>query len=148
LLSVTGPRSNVTGYGYGAAGRQTQEIDGYGSPVAATATMIDDAGGNLLSEAAEQSTTPSYAHPPATSYGYGPVSRVNQEVDGCGAAAASTATAAYGAASDLLSGATGQSATATYAHPSTTGYGYDALNRQARQIDGYGTAVASTTTVL
>ena len=91
---MTGPRSNVTGCGYGAAGRQTQEIDGYGGPVAATATMIDDAGGNLLS------------------------------------------------------GATGQSVTATYAHPSATGYGYDALNRQARQIDGYGTAVASTTTVL
>ena len=145
---MTGPRSNVTGYGYGAAGRQTQEIDGYGSPVATTATMIDDAGGDLLSGATGQSATLSYAHPSATSYGYGPVSRVNQEIDGHGAAAASTATVAYGAASNLLSEATGRSVTAAYAHPSTTGHGHDALNRQTRQIDGYGTAVASTTTML
>ena len=68
-------------------------------------------------------------------------------IDGYGTAA-STATVAYGAASDLLSGATGQSVTATYAHPSTTSHGHDALNRQARQIDSYGTAVASITTVL
>jgi hypothetical protein len=148
LLSVTGPRSNVTGCGYGAAGRPTQEIGGHGSPVAATATMTDDAGGDLLSEATGQSTTLSRAHPPATSHGYGPVSRVNQEIDGHGAAAASTATVAYGAASNLLSETTAQSATATYAHPSTAGYGCDALNRQARQTDGYGTAVASTTTLL
>jgi hypothetical protein len=148
LLSVTGPRSNVTGCGYGAAGRQTQEIDGYGSPVATTATMIDDAGGDLLSGATGQSATLSYAHPSATSYGYGPVSRANQEIDGYGTAAASTATVVYGATSNLLSAATGQSVTATDAHPSTTNYGYDALNRQARQIDGYGTAVASITTVL
>jgi len=87
VRTVTGPNGDVTSYGYDAHRHVTTEIDGYGSAVAST-TMRYDAAGNLLSETTGQSVTASYAHPSTTSYGYDPVNRVNQQIDGYGTAAA------------------------------------------------------------
>jgi YD repeat-containing protein len=82
VRTVTGPNGNVTSYGYDANRHVTTESDGYGSAVASTTTMLYDAAGNLLSETTGQSVTASYAHPSTTSYGYDPINRVNQQIDG------------------------------------------------------------------
>jgi YD repeat-containing protein len=49
-------------------GHKYNHIDGYGTAVASTATMVYDAAGNLLSETTGQSVTATYAHPSTTSY--------------------------------------------------------------------------------
>ena len=71
----------------------------------------------------------------------------SSRVDGSGTAQASTTTFLYDKAGNLLSETMGISATTTYAHASTTSYGYDALNRVVKRIDGYGTGAAATTNV-
>src|SRR5205823_4214468 len=98
-----------------------------------------DLAGNVLSTTDANGNT--------TSYGYDALNRVVQQISGFGSAVASTATMLYDKVGNLLSETTGQSATLSYAHPSTTSYGYDALNRVVQQISGFGSAVASTTTM-
>jgi RHS repeat-associated protein len=148
VLSNTDPLGNVTSYAYDALNRATTEIDGFGSAVASTATFLYDAADNLLSETSGQSTTASYDHHTTTSYGYDALNRVTTQILGYGSAVASTATMLYDAADNLLSETIGQSTTASYDHHTTTSFGYDALNRVTTQIEGYGTSVAVTATML
>jgi RHS repeat-associated protein len=102
----------------------------------------------LLSETTGQSTTTGYAHLSTTSYGYDAVNRQNQVIQGYGQPEQTTATMIFDKAGNLLSETDGQSSTTTYAHVSTTSYAYDAMNRQSKVISGYGTAVASTATMI
>jgi RHS repeat-associated protein len=148
LLTRTDPDGNISSYGYDAAGRLTTEVEGYGTSIASTATMIYDSAGNLLSETDGQSTTTTYAHPSTTSYGYDAVYRPNQVIEGYGQPEQTTATMLYDKAGNLLSETTGQSSTATYAYAATTSMAYDVMNRPVKVIDGYGTAVASTATMI
>jgi RHS repeat-associated protein len=138
VLSRTDPNGNITSYAYDALNRVTQEIDGYGSSVARTATMLYDAAGNLLSETTGQSTTLTYAHLSTTSYAYDTLSRQTKVITAFGQAEQQTATMIYDAASNLLSETTGQSTNATYNHPATTSFAYDALNRRTKTIEAYG----------
>jgi hypothetical protein len=54
----------------------------------------------------------------------------------------------YDLAGNLLSETDGYSSTATYAHATVTSYGYDSMNRQNQVIQGYGTSVAVTGTMI
>jgi YD repeat-containing protein len=154
LLSETSGSSSTVGYdqhtttsyGYDAANRQSQVISGYGSSVAATATMVYDAAGNLLSETTGISATGSYDHHAATSYDYDSMNRQVTVISGYGTPAAVTGTMIYDSAGNLLSETTGVSTTGAYDHHATTSYGYDALNRATRTIEGYGSSVQRTTT--
>jgi hypothetical protein len=111
--------------------------------------MIYDAAGNLLSETSAQSTTVSYDNHQTTSYGYDALNRENQVIQGYGTVIATTGTMIYDNAGNLLSETNGISSTATYDHHTTTSFGYDALNRETTQIDGYGvTGVQRTVTTV
>jgi RHS repeat-associated protein len=66
-------------------------------------------------------------------------------IQGYGQPEQTTATMIYDTAGNLLSETTGQAGTATYAHQATVSYGYDALNRQTTEIDGYGSGAAQRT---
>jgi RHS repeat-associated protein len=147
VLYTTDPLGHITSFAYDQLARQTTQISGYGTSVATTATMIYDNAGNLLSETTGQSTTSSYAHASTTSYGYDAVNRQNQVISGYGAAEASTATMIYDLSGNLLSETDGYSSRSTYAHATTTSYGYDAMNRQNKVITAFGTAVAVTATM-
>jgi RHS repeat-associated protein len=131
---------STTSFGYDALNRQFEVIQGFGSSAVSITTTVYDKAGNVLS------TSDPDGH--VTSYAYDSLNRQVEQIAGFGTAAASTTTMLYDAAGNLLSQTTGQSTTPAYAHPSTTSYAYDALNRQVEQIDGYGTAAASTTTML
>ena len=47
-VTATDPNGNQTKYVYDGGNRMTQEIDGYGSPIAATTTFGYDKVGNLI----------------------------------------------------------------------------------------------------
>ena len=114
-------------------------IDGYGT-AASTATVAYGAASNLLSETTAQSATATYAHPSTTSHGHDALNRQARQIDSYGTAVASTTTLLSDAAGNLLSQATGRSATFTYAHPETTGYAYGALNRRTQTALAFGVA--------
>src|SRR5215469_8112113 len=109
-------------------GHKDNHIDGYGTAVASTATMVYDAAGNLLSETTGQSATFTYAHPETTSYAYDALNRMTQKVLAFGVAGQQrTEAMAYDAAGNLLSD------TPPSGHP--TSYAYDALDRRVSGTD-------------
>jgi RHS repeat-associated protein len=148
VLSTTDPNGNVTSFAYDQIGRQITLIAGFGTAVATTTTTIYDNTGNTLSQTSGISTTASYDHHTTTSYGYDAVNRQNQVISGFGAADATTSTMIYDLAGNLLSQTDGISTTASYDHHTTTSYGYDAMNRQNQVIQGFGTSVAVTGTMI
>jgi RHS repeat-associated protein len=136
----------TTSYGYDAVNRQNQVIQGYGTSVAVTGTMIYDTAGNLVSETQGISATASYDHHTTTSFGYDVMNRQNQVIAGYGTSSAVTATMIYDLAGNLLSQTDHISATASYDHHATTSYTFDALERQIAVTEGYGTSLARTST--
>ena len=140
VLSVTDPNGNVTSYAYDSSRRVTTEIDGYGSSVATTATMIYDAAGNMLSETTGVSATASYAHAVTTSYAYDALRRMTEQIRGYGTAQQATSVYIYDAAGDLLS--------VTDPNGNVTSYGYDSAGHMTQEVDGYGTSVATTATMI
>jgi RHS repeat-associated protein len=127
---------NVTTYIYDAQGRQIETID----PTGGVSTTIYDAAGNVLSKAD--------ANGDVTSYSYDSANRKIEEIDAYGTSVAVATTTIYDSNGNLLSQTIGQSSNSAYAHPSTTSYAYDSLNRQVEKIDGYGTSAASITTTV
>ncbi len=146
LRSATDPNGNVTSFAYDGGRHLTGEVDAYGTPLAATMSAAYDGIGNLLLETTGQSTTLSYAHPSTTSYGYDPMRRVTAETAAYGQPEATTATAQYDTAGDVLSETAGQSATVPQV--STTSYAYDTAGRLVEEVDAFSTSFASTTTVV
>jgi RHS repeat-associated protein len=130
---------STTSYGYDALNRVTTTITGYGTSAAATVVTAYDAAGNVLSVTDPNGNV--------TSYGYDPLNRQVTLIEGYNTTAASTATTLYDAAGNVVARTTGYSSSTTYSHPSTTSYGYDALNRVTTVISGYGTSVATTATM-
>jgi RHS repeat-associated protein len=120
--------------------RVTQLIEAYGTSLQRTTTTVYDAIGDVVS------TTDPNGN--ITSHAYDQVGRETKTIEGYGSSVATTATMIYDSASNLLSETTGQSATSSYDHSATTSYGYDPVNRQNQVISGYGTASASTTTMI
>jgi RHS repeat-associated protein len=194
VRSTTDPLGDITSFAYDTSRRVTQEIEGYSTSVATTATMIYDTFGNLLSETTGISSTAAYDHHTTTSFGYDAMrrqtllveaygtglqrttttvydgigdtlyttdplghiasfaydqlGRTTTQIGAYGTSVAATTTMIYDNAGNLLSETTGQSTTASYAHASTTSFGYDAVNRQNKVITGFGAAEASTATMI
>ena len=118
---------STTSYAYDALNRQTEVIQGYGTAIATTGTMIYDAASNLLSETDGQSTTSTYAHVSTTSYGYDALNRQVTTIAGYGSAVQQTSTVGYDAASNAI--------TSTDALSLTTTMTFDALNREISVLD-------------
>src|SRR5262249_32445254 len=148
LLSETSASSTTasydnhktTSYGYDALNRQTAVTEAYGTSLARTTTTAFDSAGNTLS------VTDPLGH--ITSYAYNQPNQQTTVINAYGTSAAVTATMIYDAAGNLLSETSAQSTTASYDNHQTTSYGYDALNRQNQVIQGYGTALAATGTMI
>ena len=71
---------------------------------------------------------------------------IRQVDEAVGTPAQRTATLLYDPLGNLLSQTTGQSTVGPYAHPVTTNYGYDALNRQTQVDEAAGTSAQRTAT--
>jgi RHS repeat-associated protein len=127
---------NVTSYVYDSLGRQIEEID----PTGGITTTVYDSAGNVLSTIDPNGDV--------TSYAYDSDNREIEEIDAYGTPLAVTTTMIYDADGNLLSETTGQSSNPAYAHPETTSYAYDSLDRQTEVIDGYGTSAQAITTTI
>jgi RHS repeat-associated protein len=117
----------TTSYGYDALNRQTTVITGYGSGLDSTATMLYDAGGNLLSKTTGYSPTTSYSHVRVTSYGYDALNRLTTQIDGFGSTAQRTTSTVYDAAGNAVVRYDGLRYATTTA--------YDALDRPTTVTD-------------
>src|SRR5260370_12373022 len=65
----------TTSYGYDSMNRQNQVIQGFGTSVAVTGTLIYDLAGNLLSQTSGISSTPTYDHHTTTNFSYSALNR-------------------------------------------------------------------------
>jgi RHS repeat-associated protein len=140
LQSTTDALGNVTSYAYDSNRRQTTVVEGYGTAVATTATMIYDTAGNLSSETSGISSTVAYDHHTTTSYAYDGLRRETQLIEAYGTTLQRTTTTLYDAIGDVLS------VTDPAGH--IVSYAYDQVGRQTTEIDAYGTAIATTGTMI
>jgi RHS repeat-associated protein len=142
VVETTDPLGIVTAYQYDGFNERTAMTEAVGSSVQRTTHWSYDAAGNQISVVTprhyDNEVGPWPVDDPATAttnYAYDSLNRVTDVYEAVGQPEARQTQTAYDAAGNVVSVTTGLASDPTYAHPATTNYQYDSLNRKIEEDD-------------
>ena len=142
VVQTTDPLGIVTAYTYDGLNERISMTEAVGTDVQRTTHWAYDAAGNQIQVVSprmyDNQVGPWPADDPATAttnYVYDSLNRLTDVYEAVGQPEARQTHTDYDAAGNVIDVTTGMSSNPAYAHPATTSYQYDSLNRKVEEID-------------